>query len=93
MVNVVRSDPALRSRFRVDVVQPAVVLDVLLALQRTDASLGFRYSCRVAMCGTCGVRVDGRPVLACQTPAPSTGTGSCTGWTGGRCWGPSARGG
>lgn len=74
VIEVARTDPASRRRFRVDVVQPAVVLDVLLALQRTDASLGFRYSCRVAMCGTCGIRVDGRPVLACQTPAPSTGT-------------------
>ena len=45
-----------------------MVLDVLLALQRADASIGFRYSCRVAMCGTCAIRVDGRPVLACRTP-------------------------
>jgi succinate dehydrogenase/fumarate reductase iron-sulfur protein len=57
------------------VVEPAVVLDVLLALQRLDPSLGFRYSCRVAMCGTCAVRVDGRPVLACQTRIPAAAAG------------------
>lgn len=43
------------------------MLDLLLALQRVDASVAFRYSCRVAMCGTCAIRVDGRPALACRT--------------------------
>lgn len=51
------------------------VLDVLLAIQRDDdPSLGFRFSCRVAMCGTCTLRVDGRSVLACQTQVDD-GTG------------------
>ena len=67
-VEVARSDGEARRRFEVEVGEPAMVLDVLLALQRTDASLAFRYSCRVAMCGTCAIRVDGRPVLACRTP-------------------------
>jgi succinate dehydrogenase / fumarate reductase iron-sulfur subunit/fumarate reductase iron-sulfur subunit len=45
-----------------------MVLDALLAIQRRhDPSLGFRYSCRVGMCGTCTLRLDGRSVLACQT--------------------------
>ena len=35
--------------------------------RRHDPSLGFRYSCRVGMCGTCTLRLDGRSVLACQT--------------------------
>jgi hypothetical protein len=48
------------------------VLDLLLAIQRgADASIGFRYSCRVGMCGTCTLRVDGRTVLACQEPVPA----------------------
>lgn len=67
-VEVERSDGEARRHFDVEVGQPAMVLDVLLALQRTDASIGFRYSCRVAMCGTCAIRVDGRPALACRTP-------------------------
>lgn len=70
-VAIVRSDEAARRSFEVEVREPAVVLDVLLALQRIDPSLAFRYSCRVAMCGTCAVRVDGRPVLACQTRVPA----------------------
>lgn len=46
---------------------PATVLDLLREIQRShDPTLGFRYSCRVAMCGTCAVRVDGRSTLACR---------------------------
>ncbi|MCP9484463.1 MAG: 2Fe-2S iron-sulfur cluster-binding protein [Gaiellaceae bacterium MAG52_C11] len=67
-VEIERSDSEARRHFTVEVGEPTMVLDVLLALQRTDASLAFRYSCRVAMCGTCTIRVDGRPVLACRTP-------------------------
>src|SRR5437016_5340962 len=67
-VNVHRSDSTARSAFEVARFEPMMVLDVLLAIQREhDPALGFRFSCRVGMCGTCTVRVDGRPALACQT--------------------------
>jgi succinate dehydrogenase / fumarate reductase iron-sulfur subunit/fumarate reductase iron-sulfur subunit len=68
-VTVGRSIPADRTDFVVARFAPMMVLDVLLAIQREhDPSLAFRYSCRVGMCGTCTVRLDGRAVLACQTP-------------------------
>ena len=71
-VRVRRSDESARNTFEVERVEPMMVLDVLLAIQREhDASLGFRFSCRVAMCGTCTLRLDGRNVLACQTPTPT----------------------
>jgi succinate dehydrogenase / fumarate reductase iron-sulfur subunit/fumarate reductase iron-sulfur subunit len=70
-VTIARSDVAAVREFRVALTQPAVVLDALLASQRLDSSLGFRYSCRVAMCGTCAIRVNGRPTLACQQPITS----------------------
>jgi succinate dehydrogenase / fumarate reductase iron-sulfur subunit/fumarate reductase iron-sulfur subunit len=70
-VRVHRSDPAAPGAFSVERIDPMTALDVLLAVQRDhDASLGFRFSCRVAMCGTCTVRVDGRTVLACQAGIP-----------------------
>ncbi|MBO0830113.1 MAG: succinate dehydrogenase/fumarate reductase iron-sulfur subunit [Streptosporangiales bacterium] len=70
-VVVRRSDPAARSTFTVARTEPMMVLDLLLAIQREhDACIGFRFSCRVAMCGTCTLRLDGRSVLACQTPVP-----------------------
>jgi len=44
------------------------VLDALVAIQTgQDATLSFRYSCRVGMCGTCAVSVNGRPAWACRT--------------------------
>jgi succinate dehydrogenase / fumarate reductase iron-sulfur subunit/fumarate reductase iron-sulfur subunit len=68
-VKVGRSDPAAREEFDVPAAEPMVVLDVLLALQRhCDASLVFRFSCRAGRCGTCTMRLNGRAVLACQTP-------------------------
>ena len=32
-----------------------------------DGSLSFRWSCRMAICGSCGMMVNGKPRLACQT--------------------------
>ena len=70
-VVVRRSDPVRLVTYEVPRIQPMKVLDLLLAIQRgKDATLAFRYSCRVAMCGTCTVRVNGRAVLACETEVP-----------------------
>jgi len=71
-ISVHRSEPDRLETFEVERDDPMMVLDLLLAIQRThDASVGFRFSCRVAMCGTCTLRMDGRTVLACQTPVPT----------------------
>lgn len=44
------------------------ILDVLLRLQQEqDATLSFRFACRVNMCGSCGMVIDGREGLACKT--------------------------
>ena len=32
-----------------------------------DSTLSFRWSCRMAICGSCGMMVDGKPRLACRT--------------------------
>lgn len=46
-------------------------MSVLQGLQyikdELDGTLSFRWSCRMAICGSCGVMVDGRPRLGCQT--------------------------
>lgn len=73
-LRISRSDPEAKSTFLVERAKPMMVLDALLAVQRTqDPSLGFRHSCRVAVCNVCGVRVNGEPLLACQRSLP-TGT-------------------
>ena len=54
--------------FKVDVEPGATLLDALLLIRRRhDPSLAVRHSCMHASCGTCGVRVNGREVLACDT--------------------------
>ncbi|NNF67475.1 MAG: fumarate reductase iron-sulfur subunit [Gammaproteobacteria bacterium] len=35
--------------------------------ERQDPSLQFDFACRSAICGSCGMLVNGRPVLACRT--------------------------
>jgi succinate dehydrogenase / fumarate reductase iron-sulfur subunit/fumarate reductase iron-sulfur subunit len=74
-VIVERSDPEAVRRFTVARQPGMKLLDVLVAIQHDhDPSIGFRYSCRVAMCGTCGLRMDGTACLACQTGVPPTAT-------------------
>jgi succinate dehydrogenase / fumarate reductase iron-sulfur subunit len=44
------------------------VLDGILQVKdREDASIGIRCSCRAAICGSCGVRINGKSALACNT--------------------------
>src|SRR3954447_18454051 len=53
--------------FKVELDQRNTVLDGLFKIQREhDASLGFRCSCRVGMCGTCAMVINWEPRLACQ---------------------------
>lgn len=55
--------------YRLRVVPGSSLLDALLRAQETqDSSLTFRRSCRSAICGSCGVRANGKAVLACHTP-------------------------
>lgn len=52
----------------------ARLLDALLNIrQHQDPTLGFRYSCRVGMCGSCAVVVNGRERLACQVGVAALG--------------------
>lgn len=44
------------------------VLNTLLFIKQTqDPTLNFTASCRCAICGACGVRVNGHAILACDT--------------------------
>src|SRR5918999_1385692 len=54
--------------FDVDLDGTRSVLDgILQAKDREDGSIGIRCSCRAAICGSCGVRINGKPALACHT--------------------------
>jgi succinate dehydrogenase iron-sulfur subunit len=44
------------------------VLDAILSVKDDkDGSIGIRCSCQQAICGSCGVRMNGKPGLACNT--------------------------
>jgi succinate dehydrogenase / fumarate reductase, iron-sulfur subunit len=45
----------------------SVLEAILQARARFDGSIGIRCSCRAAICGSCGVRINGQPGLACHT--------------------------
>ena len=44
------------------------MLDAILSIKdETDGSIGIRCSCQQAICGSCAVRMNGKPGLACNT--------------------------
>src|SRR6058998_2432744 len=72
-VSVQRScpDAGAAPRFethQIEVGEKASVLDAVFALQRGPCpDLAFRFSCRVGMCGSCAMVVNGREQLTCST--------------------------
>jgi succinate dehydrogenase / fumarate reductase iron-sulfur subunit len=66
-----RSDAATGERalreYEVDAPEWATLLDVLdLIKDQQDGTLAYRKSCRMMICGSCGMRMDGAAVLACK---------------------------
>jgi succinate dehydrogenase / fumarate reductase iron-sulfur subunit len=52
----------------VDMPETQSVLDAILQVRDDkDGSIGIRCSCQQAICGSCGVRMNGKPGLACNT--------------------------
>lgn len=50
------------------------VLDALLyARDYLDHSIALRFSCRQASCGSCGMKINGKPRLACYTQVDELG--------------------
>jgi len=45
----------------------SVLEGILQARATQDGTIGIRCSCRAAICGSCGVKINGRPGLACHT--------------------------
>ncbi|MFL5938325.1 MAG: succinate dehydrogenase/fumarate reductase iron-sulfur subunit [Gaiellaceae bacterium] len=60
-------DRALKE-YELDAPEEATLLDCLdIVKDRQDGTLAFRKSCRMMICGSCGMRMDGAAVLACKT--------------------------
>jgi succinate dehydrogenase / fumarate reductase iron-sulfur subunit len=65
--NPIAGERALKE-YEVDAPEWATLLDVLdIVKDRVDGTLAYRKSCRMMICGSCGMRMDGAAVLACKT--------------------------
>src|SRR5918999_2912718 len=54
--------------FQVELDEQRSVLDgILKARGEQDGSIAIRCSCQAAICGSCGVRINGKSALACNT--------------------------
>jgi succinate dehydrogenase/fumarate reductase iron-sulfur protein len=78
-VAVLRQHPKGQETCRWDSYQVPVfdnmrVLDALFWVQQNlDPTLAFRWACRVGMCGSCGVIINGVERLACRTTVSDVG--------------------
>ncbi|HZT91419.1 MAG TPA: succinate dehydrogenase/fumarate reductase iron-sulfur subunit [Gaiellaceae bacterium] len=63
-----RSGDRELQEFEIDAPEEATLLDCLdIIKDRHDGTLAYRKSCRMMICGSCGMRMDGAAVLACKT--------------------------
>jgi fumarate reductase iron-sulfur subunit len=61
------AEPAWQ-RYRLPFSDDLSVLQALLQIKDDlDGTLSLRWSCRMAICGSCGMMINGKPALACQT--------------------------
>lgn len=61
------SDPIFQ-QYEVPLQKDWVILDALNYVKdNIDGTLSYRWSCRMGVCGSCGMMVNGKPVLACST--------------------------
>src|SRR4026208_1999584 len=77
-----RPDKDWEPAWREDVVpmrKEWTVLDGLNYLKdEVDTTLAFRWSCRMGICGSCGMTVNGEPKLTCETFLSEYGHGPVT---------------
>jgi fumarate reductase iron-sulfur subunit len=60
--------------FRVPRRDHQTILDVVTEIQREqDPTLAYRFACRVGMCGSCAMVVNGRPRWTCRTRVSEIG--------------------
>jgi succinate dehydrogenase / fumarate reductase iron-sulfur subunit len=62
-------------RFEVPLSKGMSILDALFYIQDYhDSTFAFRYACRGAICGSCGMTIDKVPMLACRTQVTTVKT-------------------
>ena len=82
VLKVFRWAPGARERIQkywIAAKQGMTVLDALVdAQRRLDPTLAFRYACRVGMCGSCAMVINGRERWACRTLLRTLRAGTVT---------------
>ena len=67
-INPSETKEAKFEEFKIPVQKWTTVLETILYVkQNLDHSVAVRYSCRQASCGSCGMKINGKPRLACYT--------------------------
>jgi len=62
-----RSGERELQEYEIDAPDEATLLDCLdIVKDKHDGTLAYRKSCRMMICGSCGMRMDGAAVLACK---------------------------
>ncbi len=65
--------------YEVPVYRGMTILDGLIWIKENlDRTVSYRASCRMGLCGSCGMTVNGRPTLACETQILSLETDTIT---------------
>lgn len=83
-LRIQRFDPSAEERphfeaYSVPLKEGMTVLDALIyAKDRLDHGIALRFSCRMASCGSCGMKINGRPRLACETQVGALGGSTVT---------------
>jgi len=78
-----RFDPQNKRRYmstyKVPVYKGTTILEGFQYIKdNLDETLTFRHSCRMGICGSCGINVNGKPMLACYTQVLDLGVDSVT---------------
>jgi fumarate reductase iron-sulfur subunit len=64
--------------FQVPRLESQTVLDVVTYIQRTlDPTLSYRFACRVGMCGSCAMTVNGKARWTCRTHVAKVAAEDC----------------
>jgi succinate dehydrogenase iron-sulfur subunit len=83
-LRIQRFDPSVEAkphieRYAIPLKDGMTVLDALIyAKDRLDHGIALRFSCRMASCGSCGMKINGRPRLACETQVADLGSSTIT---------------
>ncbi len=65
---IIKRYPKGVEKFEIEVSQNITLLELLYKVrEELDPTLAFRSMCRAGICGTCAVKLNGKPVLACST--------------------------